>query len=86
MPTALPATERQKVKGNLRLDTYDRLMRGGEDGAVIIPGKPGEKHSCCKRITLPPDDKKFMPSEGKPPLKAEEIAWIKAWIAAGSVS
>ena len=25
---------------------------------------------CCKRITLPPDDKKFMPSEGKPPLKA----------------
>ena len=25
-----------------------------------------------------------MPSEGKPPLKAEQIAWIKAWIAQGA--
>ena len=44
MPTALPATGEQKVKGNLRLDSYDRLMRGGADGAVVIPGEPGEKH------------------------------------------
>jgi hypothetical protein len=73
----------EKVKGHLRLDTYDRLMRGGEDGAVIIPGHP-ERSTLLKRITLPPDDKKFMPSEGKPPLKPEEIVWIKAWIAQGA--
>jgi uncharacterized membrane protein len=72
-----------KVKANLRLDSYDRLMRGGEDGAVVIPGDPA-RSSLFKRITLPPDDKHFMPSEGKPPLKAEEIAWIKAWIAQGA--
>jgi uncharacterized membrane protein len=72
-----------KVKANLRLDSYDRLMRGGEDGAVVIPGDPA-RSTLFKRITLPPDDKKFMPSEGKPPLKAEEIAWIKAWIAQGA--
>jgi uncharacterized membrane protein len=72
-----------KVKGHLRLDSYDRLMRGGEDGAVVIPGMP-ERSTLYKRITLPPDDKHFMPSEGKPPLKAEEIAWIKAWIAQGA--
>jgi uncharacterized membrane protein len=72
-----------KVKANLRLDSYDRLMRGGEDGAVIIPGQP-DRSTLLKRIMLPPDDKKFMPSEGKPPLKAEEIAWIKAWIAQGA--
>jgi uncharacterized membrane protein len=72
-----------KVKANLRLDSFDRLMRGGEDGAVIIPGDPA-RSTLFKRITLPPDDKKFMPSEGKPPLKAEEIAWIKAWIAQGA--
>ena len=30
----------QKVKGHLRLDTYDRLMRGGSDGAIVVPGKP----------------------------------------------
>jgi uncharacterized membrane protein len=72
-----------KVKANLRLDSYDRLMRGGEDGSVVIPGDPA-RSTLFKRITLPPDDKKFMPSEGKPPLKAEEIAWIKAWIAQGA--
>ncbi len=72
-----------KVKANLRLDSYERLMRGGEDGAVVMPGDPA-RSTLFKRITLPPDDKKFMPSEGKPPLKAEEIAWIKAWIAQGA--
>ena len=34
-----------KVKGHLRLDTYDRLMRGGEDGAVVIPGMPEIRNS-----------------------------------------
>jgi hypothetical protein len=58
-------------------------MRGGEDGAVIIPGNP-DRSTLFKRITLPKDDKKFMPSEGKPPLKPEEIAWIKAWIQQGA--
>ncbi len=72
-----------KVKANLRLDSYDRLMRGGEDGAVVIPGDPA-RSTLFKRITLPPDDKHFMPSEGKPPLKGEEIEWIKAWIAQGA--
>jgi uncharacterized membrane protein len=73
----------QKVKGGLRVDTFDRLMRGGKEGAVIIPGKP-ERSILLERITLPTDHKKFMPSEGKPPLKPEEIAWIKAWIQQGA--
>lgn len=72
-----------EVKGHLRLDSYDLLMRGGSDGAVIIPGHP-ERSTLLQRITLPPSDKKFMPSEGKPPLKPEQIAWIRAWIAQGA--
>jgi len=72
-----------KVKGHLRLDSYDRLMRGGVDGAVVIPAHP-ERSTLFNRITLPPADKKFMPSEGRPALKPEEIAWIKAWIAQGA--
>jgi uncharacterized membrane protein len=72
-----------KVKGHLRLDSYDALMRGGSDGAVVIPGHP-ERSTLFRRITLPPHDKKFMPSEGKPPLKPQELAWIKAWIEQGA--
>lgn len=73
----------RKVKGHLRLDSYDGLMRGGADGAVVIPGHP-ERSTLLKRITLPADDKHFMPSEGRPALKPEEIAWIQAWIAQGA--
>jgi mono/diheme cytochrome c family protein len=73
----------QKVKGHLRLDTYDHLMRGGSDGAIVIPGKP-ERSTLLQRITLPPSDKKFMPSDGRPALKPEEIAWIRAWIQQGA--
>lgn len=72
-----------KVKGKLRLDSYDRLMRGGEDGSVVTAGN-AEKSLLFQRITLPVDHKKFMPSEGKPPLKPREIAMIKAWIEDGA--
>jgi hypothetical protein len=50
---------------------------------VIVAGKP-EQSLLLKRVTLPPGEKHFMPAEGKPPLKPEEIAWIRAWILAGA--
>jgi uncharacterized membrane protein len=68
-----------KVKGGLRMDTFDALMKGGKDGAVIVPNKPDES-LLLKRVTLPEGHKLFMPAEGKPPLTKEEIVWIKAWI------
>ncbi|UWZ83689.1 c-type cytochrome domain-containing protein [Occallatibacter riparius] len=71
------------VKGNLRLDTYDHLMRGGQDGAVVMPGKP-ENSMLLARVTLPSGDKHFMPAEGRTPLTSDEINWIRAWIRAGA--
>ena len=81
--TCVSCHGKSKVKGRLRLDTYDRLMRGGEDGAIVIPGA-AEKSLLFQRITLPTDHKKFMPSDGKPPLTPREIAMIKAWIDDGA--
>lgn len=72
-----------KTKGGLRLDSYEHLMRGGKDGAVIVPGNPGNS-LLLKRVTLPPDDKQFMPAEGKPPLSQQEIALIGAWVQQGA--
>jgi uncharacterized membrane protein len=72
-----------KVKGGLRLDSYHALMRGGEDGAVIRAGQP-DKSLLLQRVTLPTDHKDFMPAEGKPPLKSDEITLIRAWIAQGA--
>jgi hypothetical protein len=72
-----------RVKGGLRLDSYELLLQGGLNGPVVVPGQPA-KSLLFERITLPPDHKKFMPAEGKTPLKPEEISWIKAWIQQGA--
>lgn len=71
------------AKANLRLDTYDHLMRGGQDGAIVAPGKP-DASLLLARVTLSPVDKHFMPAEGRTPLTSDEIAWIRAWIRAGA--
>jgi len=72
-----------KTQGGLRLDSYNSLMNGGKDGPVIVEGSP-EKSLLLERVTLPPSHQQFMPAEGKPPLRAEEIALIKAWIQEGA--
>jgi uncharacterized membrane protein len=72
-----------KTKGNLRLDSYELLMKGGKDGRVVVPGKP-ELSLLLERVTLPPSHKQFMPAEGNPPLQPEEIGWIRAWILDGA--
>lgn len=72
-----------RTKGGLRLDSFAGLMRGGRDGDVIVAGSP-EKSLLIERITLPAGDKHAMPADGKPPLNAQEIAWIRAWIQQGA--
>lgn len=72
-----------KFKGKLRLDSFDHVMHGGKDGLVIHPGDPG-KSELFRRVTLPPDNKDFMPAEGKPALSATETKIIELWIAAGA--
>jgi uncharacterized membrane protein/mono/diheme cytochrome c family protein len=72
-----------KSKGGLQMDSYDLLMQGGQDGPVVIAGEP-DKSLLLQRVTLPLNHKKFMPAEGKPPLKPQDIAWIKAWIQQGA--
>jgi uncharacterized membrane protein len=75
----------EKKKGKLRLDNFENVMRGGKDGIVIKPGDP--KHSeLFRRINLSPDEKDFMPTDGKTPLTASEIKVIELWIASGASS
>src|SRR5580658_9265483 len=75
----------EKRKGKLRLDSFENVMRGGKDGIVVRAGDP--KHSeLFRRINLPPDDKDFMPTDGKPPLTASEVKVIELWIASGASS
>lgn len=72
-----------KSEGGLRLDSLESLMKGGKDGPVIIP-RNADKSMLLERVTLPAGNPHLMPAEGRPPLKSNEIAWIRSWIRAGA--
>ena len=71
-----------KHKGNLRLDSYQALMRGGKDGLVIQSGD-AQTSDLFRRITLPTSHDDFMP-KGKQPLSTDQVKAIELWIAAGA--
>ena len=72
-------------KGGLSLETKASTMKGGRDGAVIVPGDPG-KSLLIKLIRHegPANDPKPMPPKS-PRISDAEIAVITQWIKAGAV-
>ena len=74
---------KNKQKGKLRMDDSLRLMKGGKDGPVIIPGNV-EKSEMAKRISLPREDDDHMPPKEKPQPTEQEIALIHWWIKSGA--
>ncbi len=71
-----------KQRGNLRLDSYRALVRGGKDGPVIQNGNI-QASDLIRRITLPASHDDFMP-KGKQPLTADQVKAIELWIGAGA--
>lgn len=71
-----------KVKGELRLDTREFIMKGGKHGDVLVPGEP-KTSEIIRRVLLPRSDKKAMPAKGKG-LSKEEIAILEYWIKKGA--
>jgi hypothetical protein len=72
-----------KSKGKFRMDSYELLLRGGKEGAGIVPGNALESNIFV-RMTLPKSDEEHMPPEGKPGLEEHEIAIIKWWLDQGA--
>ncbi len=73
----------EKVRAELRLDSYAALHRGGAGGAVVQPGQP-ERSELLRRVTLPADHDDVMPSDGKPLLAPEQTGVLARWIKAGA--
>ena len=73
-------------EGKLVLETYDLLMKGGESGPAIIPGKSDE--SLLVKMVEGKFEKegkvRFMPPGRRDKLKPEEIAAVRKWIDAGA--
>ncbi len=72
-----------KQKGELLLTTVEGIQKGGENGAVLVPGKPDES-PLLVRCELPSDHDDHMPPAEKPQPTAAELQALRAWIAAGA--
>ena len=73
----------QKSKGGLRLDSYQALLKGGDSGREILPGKPF-RSELLRRLYLPHDDHDHMPPGGKPQPSWDDIILFTWWIAVGA--
>jgi hypothetical protein len=73
----------EKSKAKLRLDSFEHLKRGSENGEIVIGGNV-EDSELFYRIALPETHEDVMPSDGKPLLSAAEIKVIELWIKAGA--
>lgn len=73
----------EKMRGELRLDTFTALQRGGAEGAVVQAGRP-EESELYRRVTLPADHDDVMPPDGKTLLTPEQTGVLARWIKAGA--
>jgi hypothetical protein len=72
-----------KQKAELLLTTPAGIQRGGENGPVLVPGEP-DQSPLLARCLLPLDHDDHMPPPEKSQPTAEELAKLRAWIAAGA--
>ena len=72
-------------KGDLRLETYDQVFKGGKNGPVLVKGKSGQSPLFMlpsgKDETVMPPPKNTV---GAAPLSAGELEIIKRWIDEGA--
>ncbi|MBC3786996.1 DUF1549 domain-containing protein [Spirosoma utsteinense] len=71
-----------KTKGKLRLDKKEFILKGGEEGVVLVAGHP-EKSEMIRRIKLPAGHDDAMPTKGKR-LTDHDIALLEFWIKQGA--
>ncbi|MEO5804278.1 MAG: PSD1 and planctomycete cytochrome C domain-containing protein [Verrucomicrobiota bacterium] len=74
------SAESEKLKGGLRLDFRDGVLKGGETGPAIVPGRP-EKSLLIKAVRYVDPDLQMPP---KKQLSAQQIKNFEAWIAMGA--
>lgn len=72
-----------KQKGDLRLDTREGLMKGGKNGAAIVPGSAASGE-LIRRCLLPLGHDEHMPPKEKPQLTSAEMDILQWWLASGA--
>ncbi|MFH5885478.1 DUF1549 domain-containing protein [Halalkalibaculum sp. DA3122] len=71
-----------EAEGGLVLNSEEAVMKGGDDGPIIVPGEPGESE-LMRRLTLPEGHDDVMPQKGSS-LSASQIELVRTWIEVGA--
>lgn len=71
-----------KKRGSLNMEHPDSLLKGGENGQILIAGNSTESE-LFKRVTLSQKSQKYMPPVGEP-LTYAEIQLLDWWITNGA--
>ncbi len=66
----------------LALDNYDLVLKGGNHGSTLVPGKPQESNFYLKLLPTPPFGRQM--ARNKKKLTEEEVKTIHDWIAQGA--
>jgi len=72
-----------KLKGGLRMDSLEALLRGGQSGPAIEKGDSA-KSRLIRCLRLPLTDDNHMPPAGKPQPSPDEIALLAWWVDGGA--
>jgi mono/diheme cytochrome c family protein len=73
----------QKPKAGLRLDTAAAILKGNQDGPIVVPGDP--ENSSLVLALLGEGAGERMPLK-KPPLDESQIDAVRRWIAGGAAA
>jgi mono/diheme cytochrome c family protein len=69
----------EEAEADLRLDSYEGALKGGDDGPVIAPGDPTNSQLLAqieRRVRPPMPPKKRLPRD--------PVVTIRTWIASGA--
>lgn len=72
-----------KMKGDLRLDTREMILKGGESGPVLEAGVP-EDSELLRRLLLPEGHDDHMPPKGRTQLSSQQVQLIHWWVSEGA--
>ncbi len=73
----------KQAEGEFVLESWDLLMKGGEKGADVVPGKPDESRLIQQ---IEHKSKPFMPpKKAHDTLSADEISTMRSWILGGAM-
>ena len=72
-----------KASGLLRVDSREALLKGGESGPAIVPGKPDE--GLLIKAIQRQADVSAMPPEKEKALRPDQVAAFVSWVKAGAV-